>query len=165
MALGLAAGGIAASSLSQAFSLEFDPERAALNASRDTRQEISAIFVYGTLQPNQRFWPMISEHIARTEPARLANYRLYALPEGYPGVTPGRGVVVGTLLHLKPDRVAQTLRITDQIERYHPDDARSLYRRVSLNFKSCEAFVYIYADATRLQSKGVFIESGDWLSG
>lgn len=130
-----------------------------------TRQEISAIFVYGTLQPSQRFWPMISEDIARTESATLANHRLYALPEGYPGVIPGRGVVVGTLLYLKPDRVLQALRITDQIERYHPEDAHSLYRRVSLDFESCEAFIYIYADAARLQSKGQFIESGDWLAG
>lgn len=127
---------------------------------------IERLFVYGTLRPAESRWPAIEPFVARVESATLHGYRMYALPEGYPGIEAGDGEVVGTLLRMKPARLQAALARVDQIEGYVAADPQSLYERVVVEVSGEEAYTYIYHPNRReyLRSHGRLIESGDWLA-
>ena len=57
-----------------------------------------ALFAYGTLRPGQPNFPLIADHVAGAEPARLVDHVLYGQGLPFPYVAPGPGTVIGDLL-------------------------------------------------------------------
>lgn len=129
-------------------------------------EQMTRLFVYGTLRPSESRWPAIEEFVARAEPAKLEGFRMHALPEGYPAIEPGQGEVVGTLLHLEPALVVAALAKADQIEGYIEGSPDSLYERVVVDVGGADAYTYVYHPTRRnhLHARGRLIESGDWLN-
>lgn len=74
------------------------------------------IFVYGTLKPGGANYGLCAGKIVAVQPA-LAHGQLFALPVGYPAMTPGTGKVQGYLLTFRDGAILQAL---DQLEDYNP---------------------------------------------
>ncbi|WP_293179547.1 gamma-glutamylcyclotransferase [Oceanithermus sp.] len=84
--------------------------------------EPRGVFVYGSLLPGERYHGVArAAGLRRARPARLAGFRLYALPQGYPAAVPGRGVVEGALFEFYD--LARALALLDAFEE------GELYRR------------------------------------
>lgn len=129
------------------------------------------LFVYGTLQPGQRYWPALEPFTARARPAQVTGWRLWHLEaEGYPAVTPGEGVVRGALIELGEARLSEALAVCDRIEGYVPGDAGSLYERAQVwaEREGARERAWLYhwnpADLARLERRGRVVPGGDWLS-
>lgn len=133
------------------------------------------LFVYGTLQPGQRNWPLIADAISAHTPASVRGFKLWDLPlRGYPAVTldPADGEVFGYLLSVDPHRQGETLSTLDTLEGYDPAaPQRSLYWRTSaqvypqaLGQAPQQAWLYRYnpVRAAELEQQGVWLESGRW---
>ncbi|WP_456409577.1 gamma-glutamylcyclotransferase family protein [Oceanithermus sp.] len=84
--------------------------------------EPQGVFVYGSLLLGERNHGVArAAGLRRLRPARLVDFRLYALPQGYPAAVAGRGVVEGAFFEFYD--LARALRLLDAFEE------RELYRR------------------------------------
>lgn len=90
------------------------------------------LFVYGTLQPGQRNWPLLEDATLKHKAAKVKGYRLWEHPTAdYPAITPGPGDVFGALITLDPARYEQTLNVLDRLEDYNAQALeQSLYWRI-----------------------------------
>ena len=132
------------------------------------------VFVYGTLQPGQRYWDRISNLVASHHPAELAGFSLWHLSAGYPAIVPGAGVVRGTLLTWKPGVIERAWEICDEIEGWDPGDPESEYQRRTVRVthwalgmpRSERAQTYVYHPNRRdaLVVTGAPLPGGDWLA-
>lgn len=127
----------------------------------------STAFVYGTLRPGQSNFATIDQWVDVRDRARLSDFRLWALPQGYPTVLPGDGTVVGTLLGL--DDEGRALKCMHRIEGYRPE-GDSLYRprRVDVETEDgrlVETFTYVITPRhhDRVRRRGQLVEDGDWI--
>ncbi|MAF12239.1 gamma-glutamylcyclotransferase [Candidatus Poribacteria bacterium] len=98
--------------------------------------------------------------------------QLYDLPEGYPAFLRGAGVVVGDLVTVRESAMPGLLRELDRFEGYFGRGlAANIYARevapvtVRATGATCEAHVYIYADAYRARTLGRHLPTGDWAPG
>jgi len=75
------------------------------------------VFVYGTLKPGEcNYQRYCTGFVVAAEPA-VARGQLFALPVGYPAMTPGDGLVHGVLLSFASPAI---LRNLDELEDYDP---------------------------------------------
>ncbi|MBA2663500.1 MAG: gamma-glutamylcyclotransferase [Bradymonadaceae bacterium] len=127
-----------------------------------------AIFTYGTLQPNGRYWPQVEDFVTHHVAATINGYTLWHLPEGYPAILEGEGTVHGRLLFVERARLHAALIAFDRIEDFVVDDPGSLYERVRLfathDDATTEAFGYLYHPNRRgyVLATGVPVTDGDW---
>jgi len=133
-------------------------------------EELTRVFVYGTLMPGGR-----NEHVAKVaggftaRPATLHGYVLYDLrPEGYPGVVRGRAadVVHGWVYAYGPEAWERSLPFLDALEGLH--DEPPLYFRVREAAVTAagrvDAWVYVYARQERLARPGATkVVGGTWV--
>jgi gamma-glutamylcyclotransferase (GGCT)/AIG2-like uncharacterized protein YtfP len=76
------------------------------------------VFVYGTLKPGEcNYQRYCAGFVVGAQPA-VARGLLFALPVGYPAMTPGEGSVHGVLLSFASPAI---LRHLDELEDYDPD--------------------------------------------
>lgn len=130
------------------------------------------LFVYGTLQPNQKHFPELSKLVRSWRRARAPGWQLWHLSgAGYPAVTrSGDGEVVGTLLEFDAADAANVLEICDRIEEYSPDDPDALYLReltsVWCGQDKLDAYIYYWnpSRARSLERHGERVDTGDWLA-
>jgi len=124
------------------------------------------VFVYGTLRPGEKNYPVYLAGRTVAEVAAMAEGQLYFVAEGgYPYVKPGRGTVAGELVYLDPRHYAQTLQGLDALEEYDPDDeSNSVYLRrrtlVTLADDSRPAAWIYYWNCPQIV--GIRIASGDY---
>lgn len=125
------------------------------------------VFVYGTLKPGEEnYQRYCAGKVVETTKA-IAQGKLFALPMGYPAMTPGNSPVHGYLLSLTN---LDVLKALDELEDYHPTRAASenLYNRKQIetynpqgNLLGC-AWVYIMTQELALQLRGVHLPNGWW---
>ncbi len=102
------------------------------------------LFVYGTLMPGERRWPMLASYAASWRTA-TARGRLWDTGNGYPAATFDvdaseiRGAVVG----LAPDTSGEVIRLLDEIEA-----EGLLFRRVAIATSRGDALTYEWLGPT-----------------
>ncbi|MBE0599436.1 MAG: gamma-glutamylcyclotransferase [Desulfuromonadales bacterium] len=123
------------------------------------------IFVYGTLRPGEKNYPIYLQGRTIRESVATARGELYYLRDGgYPYLQEGEGVVRGELVEITPAAYEETLRAVDGLEEYNPaDEAGSVYLRRRTRVKledggEVEAWTYYW----NRPSQGERILSGDF---
>ncbi|GIX07274.1 MAG: gamma-glutamylcyclotransferase [Candidatus Poribacteria bacterium] len=127
---------------------------------------LSGLFVYGTLRSGEPAHGMLVPPPVQVLPGEVEG-RLFALPEGYPGLLDGTGRVRGELLLYPGGVPLPLLNRVDRFEGYYgPGDPRNLYDRIVVVVLTprgeLSAYAYRYRDAERAQRLGVWIPHGDW---
>ncbi|RAL26702.1 gamma-glutamylcyclotransferase family protein [Thermoflavimicrobium daqui] len=122
------------------------------------------LFVYGSLRKGMKYHHLLQGAKLITLSAWIRGL-LYDTRQGYPGLTPGNGHVIGEIYHINK----QILKRVDQLEDYYgPQDPRNLYERNELYVNTKEygkirSFVYTYKMEQWLKQKGIYITEGDWV--
>lgn len=130
------------------------------------------IFVYGTLQPGERYHEEFCRGaLLAVFPAKVRG-RLFDLPAlGYPALAAGNDWVPGYLLELKPDEdLLVRLDELEGVDESSPEDCE--YQRVTIEAYSSDdevlgiAWVYIMAPSRIAAFGGVLMPSGKrWREG
>ena len=123
----------------------------------------SSVFVYGTLKPGER-----NHNIAKrggtfiSEEGSIQGFEIYQLlPENYPGVTLGNGIVHGWLLTYED--IEYALQVLDELEGVH--ESPPLYERILVTVfpQKKKAWVYTYCNTERCKLQSAeLITSGVW---
>ena len=131
--------------------------------------EIIRVFVYGTLQPGEKYHqPYCDGWVTAAEPAEVRG-QLYHLPQGYPGLAAGDDIVHGSLLSFDRSAILQRL---DELEDYSPhrELSQNLYQRERTivlspsGLELGEAWIYRMA-LSRIQALGgIYLPGGRWSS-
>jgi len=102
------------------------------------------LFVYGTLIPGDRLWPVLAPYASSWAPATAAG-RLWDTGQGYPAVRfdPAGGPVPGVVVTLHAARAAEAVEVLDEVE-----EEGSLYRRVQVDTSAGPAFAYEWLGPT-----------------
>src|SRR5215207_6532119 len=87
------------------------------------------LFVYGTLMPGDRLWPVLAPY-AQSWESGVAAGRLWDTAHGYPAVRfdPAELPIPGVVVTLHADLAAEAVEVLDEIE----EEGR-LYRRVQVD--------------------------------
>jgi gamma-glutamylcyclotransferase (GGCT)/AIG2-like uncharacterized protein YtfP len=125
------------------------------------------IFVYGTLKPGEENYQIYCAGKVVNTTRAVAQGKLFALPMGYPAMTPGDRAVYGYLLSFENRDVLMAL---DELEDYHPDrDAsENLYNRKQIETQDLQgnllgyAWVYIMTEELTIQLQGIHQANGWW---
>lgn len=147
------------------------PVKAAANRDAvSAHQQLTRVFVYGTLMPGERNADVAGQGGAfGAAPARLAGFRLLHLwPEDYPGIVPGGSgeTVQGHVLSYARGAWFRALPLLDALEGVN--ETPPLYRRVEVTLtleggETQAAWTYVYARAERLARPGALpLPGGDW---
>lgn len=125
------------------------------------------VFVYGTLKPGEiNYQPYCAGRI--TSKTRAYTFgQLFALPVGYPAMTPGKGRVEGFLLTFND---ATVLKQLDQLEDYDPYRApeENEYNRELIWVYSPageglgQAWGYLMSEEQARRWGGILLPSGWW---
>ena len=132
-------------------------------------REETAVFVYGTLKPGGRYWPVFCEGKVREAiPAKIRG-ELYDLHVGYPGMRlADTGWVHGVVLTFER---ARDCRKVDELEGYDPEladeEANEYVRRRVPCFTSADEplgdiWAYEVTASTLRALGGTRIPDGDW---
>ncbi|MEZ4631439.1 MAG: gamma-glutamylcyclotransferase [Deinococcales bacterium] len=132
----------------------------------------NCVFVYGTLKPGGRF-----HHIAQAggpfsvQKAYVKGFKLYHLnQQGYPAVihSPEADKVYGYMFCYED--IDHALKYLDDLEgiylenpEYHRITTRA-YPLDKAQFQEQEVWLYLYADARRLEGRATLILEGDWVN-
>ena len=115
------------------------------------------LFVYGSLRTGQAARSLIANHVVGSTPA-TAEGRMFALPDGYPGLLPGGGTwVTGELMTLRDLAPAFALLDAYEGEEFH----RALQRIRLPDGSTVWAWCYVLANAA-LAEGAELIPGGDW---
>lgn len=121
------------------------------------------IFVYGSLMTGMSNHSIIAPFVTRVRTGTL-----YHLPDGYPALIAGDGIVRGELVDIKDSPNA--LEILDRFEDFYGvGNPHNLYERVAQTVW-CEAEtavtaeVYRWAKPDELQQIGILVADSDWRS-
>ncbi len=125
------------------------------------------IFVYGTLKPGESNYQRYCAAKALSAKRAIALGQLFALPFGYPAMTPGESLVQGFLLSF-PD--SAILRHLDWLEDYHPhrpaeenEYNRQLIEIYNLASASLgKAWAYLMTPEQVHLCDGILISDGWW---
>lgn len=120
---------------------------------------VDRVFVYGTLLSGQGMRTMIADHVAACEPATMKG-RIYAMPEGYPGMVDDGtdGTIVGEMVTL--DDLAAAFALLDA---YEGDDFTRVLKAAKLADGSDSwSWVYVLSDPN-LAVNCELIADGDWV--
>lgn len=119
---------------------------------------LDRLFVYGTLRSGHAAHARVRAHVVDATPATVSG-RVFALPEGYPGMLDGPGgVVVGELLRLRAIDAVLTA-----LDEYEGDEYRRVVRPAMVTGGALQAWCYVLVDAASAR-RGVLVDSGDWLA-
>lgn len=134
--------------------------------------ELLRVFVYGTLKPGEANYDRYCRELVLKSEAALVFGQLYALPLGYPAMTPGNSLVQGYLLSFNDPTV---LRQLDELEGY--DSSRPIdqieqteYIRIQVeafrpDYQSLgQVWVYQMQLEQVQKLKGVYLPQGNWRS-
>jgi gamma-glutamylcyclotransferase (GGCT)/AIG2-like uncharacterized protein YtfP len=123
-----------------------------------SNEVLDRLFVYSTLRTGQTARSLITNHVARCEPASTPG-AIYAFPMGYAGlveVDPGSRVI-GEVLWLTD--LPATFGLLDA---YEGDDFARVIKQVELDTgEALWAWVYVLADPDTARH-GTLIDHGDW---
>ncbi len=127
------------------------------------------VFVYGTLKPGEENYPRYFAGKVVNTTRAVAQGKLFALPMGYPAMTPGENAVHGYLLSFTNLNVLTAL---DELEDYHPARTASenLYNREQTKTYDLQgyslgwAWIYIMTEELAIQLGGVHQFDGWWSS-
>ncbi|WP_243031110.1 gamma-glutamylcyclotransferase family protein [Thermus altitudinis] len=118
------------------------------------------VFVYGTLRPGERNYPLVEGRVVKVLPGHVEGFRLFHLAEGlgrpypYPGMVPGEGRVYGEVLFLPEE----ALSLLDELEEEGME-----YRRVQVRVETEEgpllAWTYLYLGDLE---GAVLVPQGEW---
>ena len=76
----------------------------------------NAMFVYGTLLPDEERWPLIADHVVAVRPATVRG-ALFDTGRGYPCALFDRdGSIPGAMLELRAGEVDAVLALVDEVE-------------------------------------------------
>lgn len=125
------------------------------------------VFVYGTLKPGEINYQRFCAGKVVEEKKAIAQGHLFALPFGYPAMTPGDAKVQGYLLTFADPEVLQAL---DLLEDYHQERSpeqneynRQLIATFNLSGELLEtAWAYLMNPALVRRYGGIFLPSGSW---
>lgn len=124
------------------------------------------VFVYGTLMQGMVNHSILEPYITTVRPATIKG-RLCHLPQGYPMLFTGAGVVYGELMEIAD--INQALIVLDELEEYYgPQQAANYYERrraaVRTSEKSYQAWAYFSPLAAEriMWQRGVPVADGDW---
>jgi gamma-glutamylcyclotransferase (GGCT)/AIG2-like uncharacterized protein YtfP len=124
------------------------------------------IFVYGTLKPGEANHDRYCQSATHIQ-AAIAHGTLFALPFGYPAMTPGNSPISGFLLTFDDPQILNEL---DELEDYQPDrpaDQNEYYRQKNQTFSPShqslgKAWVYMMALEKAKRLGGVLLPNGTW---
>jgi gamma-glutamylcyclotransferase (GGCT)/AIG2-like uncharacterized protein YtfP len=123
-----------------------------------SNEVLDRLFVYSTLRTGQTARSLITNHVARCEPASTPG-AIHAFPMGYAGLVeaaPGSRVI-GEVLWLTD--LPATFGLLDA---YEGDDFARVIRQVELDTgEALWAWVYVLADPDTARH-GTLIDHGDW---
>lgn len=102
------------------------------------------LFVYGTLMPGERRWPMLAPYAASWRTA-TARGRLWDTGNGYPAATfdVDASEIPGAVVVLAPDTSDEAIRLFDEIEA-----EGLLFRRVEITTSRGDALTYEWLGPT-----------------
>ena len=134
------------------------------NELKNNKIHLNKVFVYGTLMEN--FWNhkrYLEGRINRITPGKIQGL-LYHLPEGYPALIPGDGIVKGEIIEPVDEKLLKSL---DRLEDYREGRSNNLYVREIKNIltedgKNMTCWVYIYTDERYARENGILVQNGDW---
>ena len=120
--------------------------------------DISSLFVYGTLRPGDVRWSLLEPFVTDDGVDDTVAGALYDTGLDYPAaVFDGSGTIIGRTFELRPDSIAHALADLDEEE----DTVLGLYRRVPVTtYRGILAWAYAYGDGLELTP----IPSGDWFA-
>jgi gamma-glutamylcyclotransferase (GGCT)/AIG2-like uncharacterized protein YtfP len=128
------------------------------------------VFVYGTLKPGEcNYQRYCAGFVVGAQPA-VARGLLFALPVGYPAMTPGEGSVHGVLLSFANPAI---LRHLDELENYAPHlpDSQNEYDRQQIEVFNPAlqslglVWAYLMTPERVRRIGGVPIPAGVWSAG
>jgi gamma-glutamylcyclotransferase (GGCT)/AIG2-like uncharacterized protein YtfP len=132
------------------------------------------VFVYGTLKPGEINYHVCARYVKSAQPA-IAAGQLYALPLGYPAMTPGSTLVHGFVLSFTNQ---ESLDLLDRFEQHDPEEFsryasnlainQNQYRRQKIeildqNQNRLEpAWAYLMAAEQVKRLGGILLPDGKW---
>jgi len=125
---------------------------------------IDKVFVYGTLMKGfSNYKRYLEGRIRRVTPGRTRGL-LYHLPEGYPALLEGSGIVEGEIMEPVDEALLKTL---DWLEGYDKQGGNNEYVREVRNILTEEGqqmncWIYIYADEKYAKGNGILVTDGNW---
>jgi gamma-glutamylcyclotransferase (GGCT)/AIG2-like uncharacterized protein YtfP len=125
------------------------------------------VFVYGTLKPGEVNYQRYCDGKVVKATKAFTYGQLFALPEGYPAMTPGPHPVYGYLLEFS---CVDVLTDLDELEDYDPTRASSenLYCRQEVEIYDLQgrslgrAWAYFMTPALVDKSGGILVPNGWW---
>ena len=125
------------------------------------------VFVYGTLKPQERYYPVYCQGRVKEACRGWVEGQLYALPLGYPAMIAGHGKVEGFLLTFSDQSILTNL---DRLEGYQSERAPELneYQRQKIIVYDTsrkplgEAWAYFMTFEKVKSLGGLRIPSGWW---
>jgi gamma-glutamylcyclotransferase (GGCT)/AIG2-like uncharacterized protein YtfP len=108
---------------------------------------VISLFVYGTLKPGRSRWPVLEPYVdPAVEPKRATvEGRLWDTGRGWPALTAGAAVVVGTVVRLRADTINDALSALDAVEGVH----NGLFRReIAVTDEQTPCWVYRWPHST-----------------
>jgi len=136
----------------------------ALRGGKGALQKLRRVFVYGTLMKDcGNYKRYLKDRISRITPGYTEGL-LYHLPEGYPALLEGDGIVKGEIMEEVDEKLLRTL---DRLEDYAEGGKNNLYeRKIKTVFTAAgerlDCWVYVFSDEKYAMQYGVFIPDGDW---
>ncbi len=131
---------------------------------------INNFFVYGTLKVGGYFAYAFDGVRESSHSASLEGFDLFRVQGhgngGFPGISPGKGIVLGELHKFSDKELPAVMRMMDRIEGYNEKDEKgSLYIRKTMPVTNVEdgytemAHLYVFNGSTKALDK---ISSGVW---
>ncbi|MBD2611122.1 gamma-glutamylcyclotransferase [Nostoc punctiforme FACHB-252] len=129
--------------------------------------DLVQVFVYGTLKPGEANYKRFCAGKVVDAKKAFVKGELFALPMGYPAMTPGDNQVHGYLLSFTNPGILKQL---DVLEDYHParQDSENLYSRKTIEVYQGEslslgwAWVYLMSLERVDQFAGIHQPDGWW---
>ena len=127
------------------------------------------IFVYGTLKPGEANYPLYCEAKIVSQLTVYTWGELYALPVGYPAMTPGNHQVYGFCLKFNDSSILQDLDRLEDYEERRSANLNEYYRALAPVYCLGDrlvgrAWAYYMNPERVVRYRGVKVTSGCWSS-
>lgn len=124
------------------------------------------VFVYGTLKPGESNYQRYCTGVMEVKQA-IAFGQLFALPFGYPGMTPGNSLVRGFLLSFSNSEILNQLDWLEDYDPQRPIAENEYYRQLIETFNSAfeplaTAWAYLMTPEKVQACGGVLLPDGWW---
>ena len=131
------------------------------------KTEFLRVFVYGTLKPGESNYQRYCQKKVLEVKRAIALGKLFALPFGYPSMTPGESIVQGFLLSFPDAGVLRHLDWLEGYDFYGPAEQNEYNRREIETFNPAfvslgTAWVYLMTPEQVHSYGGVLLPEGWW---